>query len=146
MLTAPKVNLQITSAAAQAELAEQKILFVGQKLAAGTAVSKALTESIESGEEDGLFGVNSILSMMVKKARENNVINRFDAIALDDNGAGTQATATIALSGAASETSDYKVQIGNEDFEFSVTVTDLDANTVVATALAAAITAGTAPF
>ena len=146
MLTAPNVNLQITSAAAQAELAEQKILFVGQKLAAGTAVSKALTESIESGEEDGLFGVNSILSMMVKKARENNVINRFDAIALDDNGAGTQATATIALTGAATETSDYKVQIGNEDFEFSVTVTTADANTVVATALAAAITAGTAPF
>lgn len=146
MFTPPKTNLQLTSGAAQAELADQKILFVGQKLAAGTATSKALTSDVQIGEEDALFGPNSILSMMVKQARKSNVINQFDAIALDDNGAGSQATATIALTGTATATSDYKVQIGNEDFEFSVTVTSGDANTVVATALAAAITAGTAPF
>jgi phage tail sheath gpL-like len=146
MLTAPYVNLQLTSAAAEPKLAAQKILFVGQKLAAGTAVSKALTIDIQKGEEDTLFGVNSILSMMVKRARSFNEVNRFDAIALTDNVAGAAATGTIALSGTAAATADYIVQIGNEDFQYSVTIPTTTTATAAATLIAAAITAGTYPF
>ena len=127
-------------------MAEQKILFVGQKLAAGTAVSKALTTDVQIGEEDTLFGTNSILSMMIKRAREFNVVNRFDAIALDDNVAGVAATGTIALTGTATETADYIVQIGNEDFQYSVTIASGTTAADAGTSIAAAITAGSYPF
>jgi len=146
LFTAPYVNLQLTSAAAEAQLASQKILFVGQKLSTGTATSKALTTEIQEGEEDTLFGVNSILSMMIKRARVRNKSNRFDAIALDDNGSGTAATGSIALTGTASATADYIVQIGNEDSQYSVTVASGTTAANAATAIALAITNGTYPF
>jgi phage tail sheath gpL-like len=146
MFTAPYVDLQLTSAAAEPQLADQKILFIGQKLAAGTAVAKALTTDIQIGEEDTLFGTNSILSMMVKRAREFNVQNRFDAIALSDNGAGTAATGTIALTGTATETADFVFQIGNEGFQYSVTIPTTTTAAAAATLIASAITAAVYPF
>jgi phage tail sheath gpL-like len=146
MLTLPKVNLQVTSAAAVPQLAEQKILFVGQKFQNGTAIDKALTEDIAQGEEDALFGAYSILAQMIRRARSFNQVNRFDAIALSDNAAGIAATGSIALSGTSTEAKDFKIQIGNEGFEYSATIASGTSATDTAAAIADAITASSYPF
>ncbi len=133
--TSPNTRYIITGADTLAGVEAQKILFIGQKLSTGTAVSKQVTEKIVEGTEDGLFGSNSILSQMVKKARSFNKVNRFDAIALDDLAGGTNATATITFTGTATENKDLIIQIGNKTFNYSSTVTSGDVNTAIATAL-----------
>jgi phage tail sheath gpL-like len=145
--TSPRTTFQIVGASVQAGVAGQQVLFVGQKLATGSAVAKAVTEDIQIGTEDTLFGNNSILSQMIKRARTVNKITRFDAIALDDNGSGSEAEGTVTFSGAATETADFVLQAGNDGFEYSITVTKDDTAAATATALAAAITAAsTYPF
>ena len=143
-ISRPKVTVNIISAQTLEGLSAQKVLFVGQMTSAGTATSGVLVENIDNtGIEDTLFGAKSMLAAMIRAAKLINNQVRFDAIPLDD-AAGTEATASIDFSGAATAAGTLTFYIGskkNNAYEIPVVATDTGVE--ISTALAAAITADT---
>ena len=92
----PGVTVAIAGAITQVANQEQKVLFIGQKTTAGTALSGELITDIQNDNSwDTLFGENSMLAEMIRNAREQNIVTSFAAIGLDDNGTGVKATITI---------------------------------------------------
>jgi len=137
----PNVTVNIVSAITQVDNEPQKVLFVGQKVAAGTAVSGELQENIQNDNSfDALFGSDSMLAAMLRSARLLNTKTQFDAIALDDDGSGVDATGTITVVGTATEDGTLEVIVGSEqNHKVSVTVTDTDTATVVAASIVTAV-------
>ncbi len=137
----PNVTFSIEGASALVANSEQKVLMVGQKLAAGTAVSgELIVNHPDDNSEDALFGASSILTNMVKAFKTVNSVTRLDIIPLDD-AAGTAATGTITIGGTAADgTGSYTVVIGSRNlYTVVVSVADTDTPTDVATNLVAAI-------
>lgn len=145
----PKVTQNIIPAEQRAGFNEQKVLFIGQKTASGTATSGALEENVLLRSDiETRFGARSLLAQMMRAARIENDITQFDAIALDDNGAGVAATATLAFTGAATADGTFTIQLASgKNGTYSVDVLSGDTAAVVATALHNVLTADTiAPF
>jgi len=145
----PKSTVNILSATQTQSTAPVKVLFIGQKLAGGTASAGALIESIgNDGSEDTLFGQRSILASMIRQAKRYNKITRFDAIALDDNGSAVKATAVIALTGPATAAGTLLVSVGSRpQHQYTIAVANTDTATIIGDAIVAAITADAdAPF
>jgi len=145
----PEVSITILPASGIISNEPQKVLFVGQKTAVGTAIAGALTENIGNlGEEDALFGVTSMLAQMVRQAKTLNQITQFDAIALDDDGGATAATGTIAFTGTATADGTLVVSIGSgANYALDVIIANGDNATAIGDTLVTAITALTdAPF
>ena len=133
----PTVSLNIIPSRKLQENTEHKVLFIGQKTAAGTATAGALQELVlERADIDTRFGRRSHLAQMMRAARKLNGETQFDAIALDDNGAGVAATATIALTGTATAagTLTFEVCSGKNNV-YTVDVSSGDTAAAVATAL-----------
>jgi len=79
----PKTTVNIVPSSEETQNTGQKILFVGQKVAAGTATAGALVENIANGgAEAGLFGANSMLATLIRANKERNQQVQVDAIAL----------------------------------------------------------------
>lgn len=145
----PKVNVNIVPATTDISNVAQRILFVGQKTATGTAIAGALNENIlNDNSEDTLFGANSQLAGMIRAAKKLNQVTRMDAIALDDNGAGVPATGTITLTGTATEAGTLTVRIGSQvNHSYSIAVAVGDTATIIGGAIDTATAAdGDAPF
>jgi len=124
----------------------QRILVVGQKVAAGSATSGALVENIANGgAENALFGETSQIAGCIRAVKLINQQTRLDAISLDDNGAGVDATGTIAFTGtSATVAGTYTVNIGSrENHSYDIAVAIGDTPTDIGDALVAAITADT---
>jgi len=141
-ISQPKVTVNIVNASSTVENTEQRILFVGQKTAAGSATAGALDEAIANGgAEDALYGRDGMLATMIRACKVRNQQVQIDAISLDDNGS-TFATGTITVVGTASEAGTLTVIIGSErNHKFSVAVADTDDETAVAAAIVAAVNA-----
>ena len=140
----PKTNVSLVGATQAVENTTQRVLFVGQKVAAGTASAGGLVENISTNDEDTLFGANSMLAGMIRSAREQNPITRFDAIPLDDAGAGVAATGSVVFAGTATASGTITITIGSaNDYALSVGVTSGDTATVVGDALVTAVTNNT---
>lgn len=139
----PKINVNIVPSSETVENTAQKILFIGQKVAAGSATAGALVESIANGgAEDALFGRNSMIATLIRANKVRNQQIQVDAIALDDNGAGVAATGTITVTGTATEAGTLTVIAGSErNHKFSVAVADTDTATDIAAAIVAAVNA-----
>lgn len=124
----PKVTLDILPAIQQVSIADQKILFIGQKTSAGTATSGALVQNIlNDGSEDALFGANSMLATMIRSAKKINQVTRMDAIALSDNGSAVAASGTVAFSGTATANGTLYITVGsyaNARYEVNIAVGD----------------------
>ena len=140
----PKVTASLLSAGVAASLTEQKLLFVGQMTATGTATSGALNENIGNDNSwDTLFGATSSLANAIRAARKINGITRFDAIALDD-AAGTSATGAVTFTGTATEAGTITICGGSKNnHAWSVAVASGDNATTIGATLEAAITADT---
>ena len=138
----PKTAVSIVGANTVVANASQKVLFVGQILAAGSATAGDLHENIgNDGAEDALFGANSMLAGMIRTARDQNEVTRFDAIGLGDNG-NNFAAGEITVVGTATEAGIITFVVGSEkDYTFTVAVASADTATVVGDAIEAAITA-----
>lgn len=141
----PKVNVNIVPSSEEAQNTGQKILFIGQKLPAGSATAGALVENIANGgAEDALFGSKSMIATLIRANKVRNQQVQVDAIALDDNGSGVDATGTFAVTGTATEAGTLTVIAGSErNHKYSIAVASGDTATVVGDAIAAAITADT---
>lgn len=138
----PRVNMSIIGASQEVLNTPQKVLFVGQKTSAGTAPTGSLVENILVNAENELFGARSQLAGMIRSARAQNPITRFDAIVLADHGSGVSATGAVVFSGTATASGELKIAIGSKnDFEFSVPVTVGDTATAIGAALVALLTA-----
>lgn len=140
----PRVNADIIPAVQEIGDTPEKVLFIGQMLT-GSATPGTLVENIGvEGEEDSLFGANSFIAGMIRAARKINVDTQFDAIPLDDNGAGVAATATLAFTGPASEDGTLFISVGSMvNYQFELDITSGDSATTIAEALEALIDANT---
>ena len=139
----PDVTSTLLSASVKADLNIQKVLFVGQKTSAVSAVSGDLNQNIGNDNSwDTLFGEDSMLAAMVRAARNVNGVTQFDAIALDD-AAGTPAAAILSITGTtATEDGTLTFYTGSKkNHAYTVNVISTDTPTVIGDALVALITA-----
>jgi len=149
VISQPSVSISVLPASQTISNAPQKVLFIGQKTASGTATAGALVQSIANDfSEDTLFGAKSFLAGMIRAAKRINGVTRMDAIALDDAGAGTAAAGVVTFTGTATAAGSFEVVVGSEyDHTYTVPVASGDTPTVIGDALVALITADTkAPF
>ncbi len=139
----PNTTVNIVNASATVGNTEQRILFVGQKTLAGSATAGALVEAISNGgAEDALFGRDSMLATLIRANKVRNQQIQVDAISLDDDGAGVDATGTIVVTGTATEAETLTIITGSErNFKFDVAVASGDTATAVGDAIEAAVSA-----
>jgi len=140
----PEVSISLISADTLVGNKPHKILVVGQKTAAGSAVSGALVTNIQNDKSviNAIFGANSQIAGMIRNARLYNTKTRIDAIALDDNGSGVAAVGTFTITGTATVAGSLDFIVGSkEDFNFSIPVAVGDTAAAIAIAAAAAINA-----
>lgn len=139
----PKITLDIESAIQKEQNQAQKILFIGQKLAAGTATPLTIIEDIPNDKSwDTLFDSKSILAGMLRTAKNLNQETRMDAIAVEDNVSSADATADITIVGTASATTELTLYVGSKlDYAYTISVSSGDTETVVAAAWETAINA-----
>lgn len=145
----PSVSLSIIPASQLVGVQEQKVLIVGQMLAAGTAVAGDLIQDLANdGSEDTLFGRNSHLAGLVREFKKLNKISRLDIIPLDDAGGATPATCVLTYTALATEAGSLVVSIGSgKNHKYTVPVADGDDQTDIGDTLEALITADLdAPF
>lgn len=146
----PATTFQILRAQQIQESVEQRVLIVGQKQNAGTAVSGALVENVPSATDEiaTLFGVRSIVAEMVREFKAINELTALDVIALNDNAGGTAGTATVGFAGTATENGSIFVEVGSATrYRFKVDIVTGDTAAVVAGKLETLIDASlTAPF
>lgn len=117
----------------------RRMLFIGNKLAAGSLAANTLTRINNPAEAAALFGRGSVLHEMLRGARAVNKEADIWAVALDDLVGGVQATQTLTITGPATGAGTLALRINGE--LVSVGVTSGDTPTIVATAIVAAVTA-----
>lgn len=137
----PGVFLEVDASMALAGLAgiHQRLLFFGQRLAAGKTPAGELVQVVSDKDANERFGLGSMLANMLIAARAANSYTETWAVALADDGAGVKAAGAIAIGGAPTAAGTLSVMIGGDRVRARVNATDTAAE--VATALAAAINA-----
>lgn len=118
-----------------------KILVIGQRLSTGTVAAGVPTRILSAAQAEEYFGRGSMLSAMLAALKSANTYTECWAVALDDNGAGAQASGTITLAGSPTEAGTINLYIGGQLVQASVTSGSTAAS--LATALAAAVSADT---
>ncbi len=139
----PRTQVSIVPASQGISNVGQKVLFVGQKVAAGSVTALTLVENIlNDNSEDTLFGVNSMLAGMIRAAKKDNKNTQMDAIALVDDGSGVAATGTIVIVGTATAAGALIIIIGSEkNHKYTIAVASGDTPTVIGDAIETAILA-----
>lgn len=117
----------------------RRVLFIGNKLPAGAALTASLQRINSAGEAAGLFGRGSVLHEMLVAARAANKETDFWAIGLADDAGGVQATQTVTVTGAATAPGTVSLYINGQ--LLNVGVSSGDAAAAVATAIAAKVNA-----
>lgn len=114
----------------------RRMLFIGNKLASGTAAANTLNRINNPAEAAALYGRGSVLHEMLRGAREANKETDMWAIGLDDLVAGVQATKTITITGTATEAGVLKLRINGELISVGVAMNDTAANVAANAVLA----------
>jgi phage tail sheath gpL-like len=119
-----------------------KVLYLGQRLAAGTVAAGVPTRvtNAESQPEE-FFGRGSMLAAMLKAGKAVDPWMDTYAIALDDAGAGVTASGTVTLGGAPTAPGTLNLYIAGKRVQLAVASGEASATT--AANLAAAINADT---
>ena len=138
----PEVTLNIVPAQTEVGLAEIKMLFVGQMTSSGSATSGELVQNIlNDNSENTYFGANSMLARMIRAARRINKVTRIDAIGLDDNGSGVDATGSVVFTGTASAAGTLYITVGSHQYNrYEITVASGDTAEDIGDKLVTAIT------
>ena len=151
----PKVTVNKLPATLPAGLEAQKILVIGQKLAAGNAVAGQLYENIGEGDIVEKFGDGSMLQGMLEpifKVFNDNgssIFPKVDVIALDDAGGGAvKASSTIVISATAGTeatlSKTIKFTIAGREYEFNIVLGETIAG--IGARLETLLTDTSAPF
>lgn len=120
-------------------LQPQRILVIGQKLAAGPAPTTAAIRITSVDQAKQQFGQGSMLAQMIKALRAANETTETWVFPLADLVAGATATGTVTVTGTATASGTIVLYIGGQ--RVTVGVTSGDTATAVAAAIVAAITA-----
>ena len=141
----PAVTFNILPAQQRVGNSPERVLIIGQKLAAGTAISGAITTNIGNANEwDSLFGAGSHLSSMIRSFRHYNAITPVDVVAYDELAGGVLATATLPFVGTATAGGTIHIVVCSEiEGSYNIPVAIGDAPTAIGAALATAINANT---
>ncbi|MDM7928663.1 phage tail sheath C-terminal domain-containing protein [Blastomonas fulva] len=116
-----------------------RLLVVGQKLAAGTAAPLAPIVVAEAAQANALFGRGSMLARMVRAAKAADRYSELTVIPLADLDAGTAATGTITVTGPSTGAGTIALMIAGQRVPVTVASGATANNT--ATAIGAAINA-----
>lgn len=129
-MSLPKVTFTIVPAKQLAGVTEQRVLIVGQMLAAGSATGGALVRDMPNdGSEDALFGQTSHVAGLVRAFKIINQVSALDVLPLDD-GSGTKGTAKATFtSGPSTADATIFVTIGSKQ-NLRVQVDTLSGETV----------------
>lgn len=135
----PNVSLTLRNAQRDVSNEDQRVLFVGQMLAAGTAVDGALVENISSSgaPENGLAGQSSMAAAIVRAFKSLNEIVQLDGIFLDD-ASGTPRVVEVTYVGTATAAGTLNLVVASEvlhNFDIAVVVGD-DPTAIAAKAVA----------
>jgi phage tail sheath gpL-like len=117
----------------------RRILFIGNKLAAGTAAAATLHRINNPAEAATLFGRGSVLHEMLRGARQVNKETDMWAVGLDDLLAGVKATQAVTITGPATGAGVLALRLNGE--LVSVGVSSGDTATDVAANIATAVNA-----
>lgn len=113
----------------------QKVLIVGQRIAAGTVAANVIKDVFSDSEAATYFGNGSQLHLMCRAAIKANPYLALQAIAMDDAGAGVLASGTVTLTGPATAAGVLTVKVAGKPVQIAIAATD------TATAIAAALAA-----
>jgi len=119
--------------------AAQKILVIGQRLAAGAVAALVPTRMVSAAQAAQAFGRGSMLASMIAALKAVNDQTECWAIALDDAAAGAAATGTLPFTGTATAAGTLALMIDGVPAPVAVAIGDTAAQ--VATKVAAAIAA-----
>lgn len=117
----------------------RRMLYIGNKLAAGSSAANVLQRINSAAEAAALFGRGSVLHEMLTYARNANQTSDIWAIALDDLVAGVAGVQTITVTVTTAQAGTISLYINGN--KISVGVSAGDAVATIATAIAAAINA-----
>jgi phage tail sheath gpL-like len=120
-------------------LIPNRILVLGQRLAAGTVAAGVPTRVQTLAQAQSYFGRGSMLAAQLEALLGVNATTETWAIALDDNGAGVAATGTFTMGGAPTAAGTLNAYVAGRRVQ--VAVASGAAVNAVAAALAAAISA-----
>lgn len=142
-ITLPEFTFTITKKEEEISNEPQRVLFVGQKTAAGTATSGELYANILNDNSwNTLFGINSMLAAMIRAARAENKVTRFDAIPLSNNPGGAIASGNFNIDGTATTAGQLIFVYGSRlNHSYTVDVALNETHTDIITALTSAINA-----
>lgn len=140
-LRLPGVYVEFDNSQANNASPQQKLLFIGQRLAAGTVAEGVPTRVSSAAQAEEYFGRGSMLAEMLIAAKASNQFMDTRAIALDEAAAGVVAAGTITITGAATASGTLALYIAGKQVQVGVTTGD-DV-TAVAAAIVAAVNADT---
>lgn len=120
---------------------QYRVLFIGQKLSAGSGAVNTLLQVPTVDQAVALFGAGSMLARMIEQFKAANRYIDCWAVALADAGAAVAAAGTCTFTGPATAAGTLALYIGGDRVRFAVT--SGMAASEAATALAAAINADT---
>jgi phage tail sheath gpL-like len=114
-------------------------LLIGQRLATGTKAAGQIDTVTSSAQGRQFYGAGSMLASMIDSWLKANKQTSLKCIAVDDNGAGVQATGDILFGGATIKAGTLALKIAGR--RYTVAVAEGDSPADVATAAVAAVTA-----
>jgi len=150
----PRVNIQLLPAALVDAFEDRRCIIFGQTGPGGAAVSEALNIDMHLATDavlQTLFGTADLYQKILAwrsgaQVSDGGILPTLDVIAIDESGTGVAADSTVQFTGTATADGTYIVSFVDEKkFPVTVAVSSGDANTVIAAALDAALTALTDP-
>ena len=101
---------------------KQRLLIVGQRLAAGTVAEAVPTLVFSDAEAADYFGVGSIAHLMVRAAIKANPYLDLTVVGLDDAATAIKALGSITLTGPATGSGSIKFYVGHVKVEVGIAI------------------------
>ena len=143
-LQAPIINWTVKKGDSKAGFSEQRVLLIAQ--GSGTNPAKQLIEDIQSNEVISLCGAGSMATRAYDRFRKYNKANEIDIITLAEPAGGSVAQGGFKITGDAQENKTLNLNIGDDEFDVSITVLNEDTAEEIATNVITAINAFDYPF
>jgi phage tail sheath gpL-like len=111
---------------------KQRMLIIGQRLAAGTIAEKIPTKVFSDAEAQTYFGAGSMAHLMARAAIKANPYLDLTIVALDDAAAGQQASGTLTFTGPATAAGVLTVYVANAKVDVAIATDDTAAEVAAA--------------
>jgi phage tail sheath gpL-like len=98
----------------------QKVLIIGQRLAAGTVAANVPTQVFSDDQAATYFGRGSIIHRMVRAAIRANAYLHLTCIAVDDAAGGVAATKTVTIANAATGSGTLTLNVGPDSVTIAI--------------------------